>query len=139
MKAFLKVLIVGFVFISFQCSGTKNSGSDYRINDIWVLEELHNFNFSLDGQRSRPQLEFHLKDSVYLGNTGCNNLRGKFNIGGDKVEFLPAMTTKMACNDNGLENNFLDALTKANRYSIESMKLTLYNKKQVLCVFKKID
>ena len=60
------------------------------------------------------------------------------NVEGDKISFSDITTTKMFCVDVD-ETSFLTALSKANKYKIEKMRLYLFEDDKEVLVFKKID
>lgn len=139
MKNIPLILLTTLLFI--QCSAKKSAvETSNTVNDIWVLEELKDFEHKLDSVNKRPTLEIHLSDSSYLGNSSCNSYSGKLTLKNNGIKFHPALMTRMFCEGNhGLEGAYMKMLEKANTYHIEDLKLTLRYKETVLAVFKKID
>ena len=65
-------------------------------------------------------------------------MNGSMNVEGDKISFSDITTTKMFCVYVD-ETSFLTALSKANKYKIEKMRLYLFEDDKEVLVFKKID
>jgi heat shock protein HslJ len=72
-----------------------------------------------------PNITFDLNAKTFTGNTGCNNMRGKFS-GNDSTFQIDAqiITTKMACAGYN-EDAFLKNLPKANGFRFENSMLVL--------------
>ena len=106
------ITIICAIMVVFQCSNKKELSQDYSLNEKWVLAELADFNSLIKGPKGAPILEVHLDDSTYSGHSGCNSYNGKFRFSENKVRFLPALMTKMYCEDNGLETAYLESVYK---------------------------
>ncbi len=75
---------------------------------------------------------FDLDKKVFTGNTGCNNMRGTFQVKGSSLIFNPQIiTTRMACG-NYDEATFLQKLQQTNRFTIKNGILILYHEKTEL-------
>lgn len=73
----------------------------------------------------RPTLNFRLSDHSFTGNTGCNNMRGRFESTDTSLVFDEHIVlTKMACTGYD-EAAFLKSLLRTNRYRIEDGVLVL--------------
>jgi heat shock protein HslJ len=71
------------------------------------------------------------------GNAGCNSFFGSFELKADNgISFGKMGSTMMACKDMQLESQFLEALTKANTYSIIGNQLTISKDNAVLAKFE---
>ncbi|MCG7855706.1 META domain-containing protein [Flavihumibacter sp.] len=63
------------------------------------------------------------------GNTGCNSLRGSFELDADQsIKFSPLIMTRKACIGVNIENDFLEALSKVTRWKIMENKLLFYSR-----------
>ncbi len=79
-----------------------------------------------------PTIKFSLKESSFSGNTGCNNLKGRFAVSHDSLLFNNQLiTTKMACQGYN-EKAFLDNLMSTTNYRFEDGFLYLLNDKTIL-------
>lgn len=51
--------------------------TDYRLHDIWVLEELNRYKvFTTDFQKEVPRIEIHAEENRFMGFGGCNSISG---------------------------------------------------------------
>jgi len=70
----------------------------------------------------RPTLQFDVKKSRFSGNTGCNNMNGKFWFGAadSSISFSEKLvTTKMACTGYN-EKAFLKSLLQATHFKVQN-------------------
>lgn len=138
MKTLSVLLPILSSIIIFSCSSGKEE-VDIRLHDIWALESIGGEKIiSGDTLKNFPILEIYVAEKRVRGNTGCNTLNGSVNIDGDNIAFEKIITTEIACPGN-LEQKFLAALSKVNKYKIEKMRLYLYKDEKELLVFRKID
>ena len=78
------------------------------------LENVSNAYFEL-----RPDLTF-------AGNTGCNNISGKFSVKGSSIKFNSISVTKMACDNLEKESAFLNLLeNRVSEYTYKGNGLLL--------------
>ncbi|MCB0458570.1 MAG: META domain-containing protein [Flavobacteriaceae bacterium] len=115
--------------------------TDYRLHDIWVLEELNGTMVSKeDFGKALPSIEINSSENTFFGTTGCNKINGKLFSEKDKLRFTNVASTKMMClPDNKKEQEFIKALNSSVSYTIANNRLTLSNPDSVLLIFKKID
>jgi heat shock protein HslJ len=138
MKKIIVFLSILSAIIISSCSSGKEE-VDIRLHDIWALESIGGEKIiSGDTLKNFPILEIYAAEKRVHGNTGCNTLNGSVNIDGDNIAFEKITTTEIACPGN-LEQKFLAALSKVNKYKIEKMRLYLYKDEKELLVFQKID
>ena len=128
-------IIVAFI-LTFQCSKKQEDATKAEITNKWVLEELVGFEHSIEGNKGRPVLNINMNDSTYNGHTGCNSYSGKLGFGKSGVKLLPALMTKMACDDKGLENAYMEILHSYKYYKLDGEKLKLFIGDEVIAVFK---
>jgi heat shock protein HslJ/uncharacterized membrane protein len=114
--------------------------TDYRLHDIWVLEELNGHKvFVADFQKEIPRIEIHAEENRFMGFGGCNSISGSLFFENDLLRFNNITSTLMACSENNKEDKFVEALQNTTTYSIKNNRLTLSNPSRKLLVFKKID
>ncbi|MFL0353170.1 META domain-containing protein [Xanthomarina sp. GH4-25] len=114
--------------------------TDYRLHDIWVLETLNGKTITKeDFPKEFPSMEIHAADNKFMGFAGCNRMNGKIFFEKDLLRFTKIATTKMLCEPNNKEAEFLKALQSSISYSIENNRLTLSSPSGILTVFKKVD
>jgi len=115
--------------------------TDYRLHDIWVLEELKgNKVFAADFQKELPRLEIYAEDNRFIGFSGCNSISGSLFFEKDLLRFNNIISTLMACTKkNNKEDKFIKALQSTTTYSIKNNRLSLSSPSGKLLVFKKVD
>lgn len=93
---------------------------------------------TIDGKSyksSRPAFIALGNDGTSLtGNTGCNNLFGKFEMKNNIMRFLNVGSTKMACMEMD-ENIFMTNFNDSHTFELANNQLTLTNSKGVKMVF----
>ncbi|KRD12571.1 heat-shock protein [Flavobacterium sp. Root901] len=120
--------------------GCGKYNTDYRLHDIWVLEELNGFKvFVTDFQRELPRIEINSSENKFMGYGGCNAISGSIFYEKDLLRFSKVISTLMACAPGNKEGEFTKALQSTTSYSIENNRLTLSNPSAKLLVFKKVD
>lgn len=139
MKSYILLLLIASILI-LKCSTKETEKIDVmRLHDIWALESIEGEKIIIDETvRNLPALEIYVEDKRVHGNTGCNVLNGRVEIDEDKIAFSKIIATEMACPGN-LEQRFLSALQKANKYKIEKLRLFLYDDNKELLTLRKID
>lgn len=114
--------------------------TDYRLHDIWVLEELNGKKVSLaDFQKELPRIEIYAAENRFMGFAGCNSINGIIFYEKDLLRFTNVISTLMACAPGNKEDEFTKALQSSITYSIGNNRLTLSNPSGKLLVFKKVD
>ncbi|CAM4387273.1 META domain-containing protein [Flavobacterium terrigena] len=114
--------------------------TDYRLHDIWVLEELNgekankeNFNTIL------PLIEIYSNTNKFSGLLGCNRTNGAIFFEKGKLRFINIASTKMSCGENNKEPELIKALESVTTYSIGENRLILSNPSGKKIIFKKVD
>lgn len=121
-------------------SGCGKYLTDYRLHDIWVLEELNGYKvFASDFQKEFPRIEINSAENKFMGYGGCNSITGQIFFEKDLLRFTKVISTLMACPSGNKEGEFLKALQSTTTYSIGNNQLTLSNPSGKLLVFKKVD
>ncbi len=114
--------------------------TDYRLHDIWVLEELNGYKvFTADYQKELPRIEIHAEENTFMGFGGCNSISGTIFYEKDLLRFTKVISTLMACAPGNKEGEFTKALQSTTTYSIGDNRLTLSNPSGKLLVFRKVD
>lgn len=115
--------------------------TDYRLYDIWVLEQLNGKKVAItDSQRELPRIEINSTENKFMGFGGCNHINGSIFYEKDLLRFDHIVSTLMACGtDNNKESEFLEALQSTTTYTIANNRLSLSNPSGLLLVFRKVD
>lgn len=90
----------------------------------WLVSGIVSFNQPF---KREPVLTFSPKQNQVSGSTGCNRLFGKLFKEKNKLKFENIATTRMACDDDGLEQAFLKTLETVAAYQIQDGVLMLLN------------
>ncbi|GAC1424695.1 MAG: hypothetical protein NVSMB7_00790 [Chitinophagaceae bacterium] len=102
-------------------TGSKKN-RDTSLNGKWFLQPL----LAADTAAGKiPFLQINLSAGSFMGNTGCNSMRGSFRKTDTSLVFNQNMiTTKMICTGYD-EAAFIKSLLHTNRYKIEKGILIL--------------
>lgn len=75
------------------------------------------------------------------GNAGCNNYFGTAKLEPSSGNFSAGQmgSTKMACENMSVEKNFMDMMSKANKYVVNGNVLELYQDNLLLLKFNKAE
>ena len=121
-------------------SGCGNYIVDYRLFDLWLLEEIDGKKVSLDDfNKEMPSIEINSSEKKFFGQGGCNRISGNIFQERELLRFTNIISTRMACGEINKENSFLNALQSSTEYKIKNNRLYLTNSDGVKVVFKKID
>ena len=121
-------------------SGCGNYIVDYRLFDLWLLEEIDGKKVSLDDfNKEMPSIEINSSEKKFFGQGGCNRISGNIFQERELLRFTNIISTRMACGEINKENSFLNALQNSTGYKIKNNRLYLTNSDGVKVVFKKID
>lgn len=121
-------------------SGCGNYLVDYRLFNLWVLEELEEMKVTkANFAKELPMLEINSSEKKFFGYGGCNRVSGKTFQERELLRFTNIISTKMACGDTNMENIFLKALQSSTGYKIKNNRLYLMNPDGITIIFKKID
>lgn len=114
--------------------------TDYRLNDIWVLETLEGEKVNAENfPNGLPGLEIDSRENSFSGTGGCNRIGGTIFFEKDLLRFTQIRSTKMACPAMEQETRVLQALEAVTSYEIVDNRLILGNPSGELLVFKKVD
>lgn len=114
----------------------EGSGSEKLFASKWSLREVEGLTLmptTVGGEAFL--LFFPGQVSRVTGSTGCNNLKGTFELSaGGKMKLSPLATTKKMCppDGNNTEQRFLAALAKVDGYSVTDSTLMLLNGTEVV-------
>lgn len=121
-------------------NGCGNYIIDYRLHDIWALEELEGKKInSEDFKKGVPNLEIYAEEARFSGMAGCNQMGGKLFSEKDLLRFTDIVTTEMMCDNYETEKILLKALQSTTRYELRENKLYLLNPEGTKAVFRKVD
>lgn len=110
-----------------------------ELEGIWVLKEIDHEMVKNDMSSENPTLEIQPSSGKLVGNGGCNQYSGTIKtIGENEISISKIRSTKMACPNLTMENEYFDALTSGPlNYKIAEGKLILFNREHILILEKK--
>ena len=137
------IAAMSILLLTEACHSTKlinalpSGGSELLYKYQWNLTEIEAQTFNISTGNPPHLLFFPGKINTVSGSTGCNKLKGSFELSNENlIKFSPLATTKMACAGDNVESKFLDALSKADNWRIINDQLLLSNGKKVMMKFK---
>lgn len=121
------IILLAFVVLSSCNVVRKNQSAENLKQTQWELVAIDQE--ALDTEtlgRALPTMQFDTAGTRVSGNAGCNRYNGTVELSGDSLHFGPLMSTKMACDQLELEQQFMRHLTDQTlRYQVEDGTLTL--------------
>lgn len=137
------VFILSMILFHASCHSAKplaatpeSGGSEKLFASKWSLREVEGLTLMPTNVGKEAYLLFFPgRINKVSGSTGCNNLKGTFELSsGQKIKFFPLATTKMMCppDGNNTEQHFLSALAKADNYYFSENSLMLVEGKVVV-------
>jgi len=120
--------------------GCGNYIIDYRLHDIWALEELEGKKINPeDFKKGVPNLEIYASEARFSGMAGCNQMGGKLFYEKELLRFTDISTTEMMCENYETEKILVKALQSTTRYELKENKLYLFNPEGTKAIFRKVD
>lgn len=132
----LKFLIAILFMASSTLSFAKSGGEASLEKTYWKLADVNGNALSTSSNGREAYIMLISKKSRVEGNTGCNSLAGKYEMGRHGYIKFTVAGTKMACGNMETENYMQNALSNANRYVINGQNLLLYNDNLLLAIFE---
>ncbi|GIZ08547.1 META domain-containing protein [Flavobacterium sp. UMI-01] len=120
--------------------GQGNYLTDYRLHDIWSLVAINEKIVQIaDYNNQRPYLEINSHSNQILGYSGCNQIKAQLFYEKEVLRITNIIAQEKACVTKTIESDFLIALRKTTRYTLENNLLTFSNPDAILLQFKKVD
>ncbi|MDX6183424.1 META domain-containing protein [Flavobacterium sp. Fl-77] len=114
--------------------------TDYRLHDIWVLEELNGKKVAIsDVSKELPRIEINAAKNEFMGFGGCNSINGRLFYEKDSLRFTNVTSTMMACVPSNYEEEFLKTLQTTTQYFIGNNQLSLSDASGLRLIFRKVD
>lgn len=121
-------------------NGCGNYIIDYRLHDIWALEELEGKKINPEEfKKGVPNLEIYAEEARFSGLAGCNQMGGKLFSEKDLLRFTEIFTTEMMCENYETEKILIKALQSTTRYELKNNRLYLFNPEGTKAIFRKVD
>lgn len=152
----VQLIILAFVFLS-GCGSMEMLSAFYQddkvdeplqemppinvsLNDIWALEAIQQQELMLNDLQ-RPVLEIHLKDSMLMGNDGCNGYFSSIKeLDYQNIVLGTVGSTQKMCADMNIADSFHKNLHKIVSYKLHNLQLRFFDADGVeLLLFRKVD
>lgn len=109
-------------------------------NRTWKVVTLSGQAVEGPDSRRSAHLELDRSRREVRGHTGCNRLRGRYELDGDEIQLSALATTRKACPEAGdLEQRLLKALEGVTRLKVSGDRLTLYAGKKAVMELREAD
>jgi heat shock protein HslJ/uncharacterized membrane protein len=113
-----------------------------RLHDVWMLVRVGDLQVRPGELREGARLEFFAAEGRLLGGTGCNTIRGPFEVHENTLRFGPLAQTKVMCHEHAGEVE--QAMMKAMalgwlRYAIRGNELVLSHPDGTELVFRRVE
>lgn len=116
--------ICSFTNVNNKCLAQKEVFADgaATISGIWILMPV----LASDTATGKAAfIDFDIAKGTFTGNTGCNNMTGKFTVNGTMLQFKdPAVDSKNNCQGYN-EDAFMANLIKINNFKMDNGVLQL--------------
>lgn len=141
LKKTLSVALLGSALLFAGCQSTPSS-SAAEVNNLQMLQN-HTWIATQIGAQSIktnpsahniPALQFDEATKRVSGADGCNRLMGTYQATGNTLVLSQMASTKMACIDNTLPNQFNTALANVTNYQVYNNTLKLLDRNGNLLV-----
>ena len=128
MRPYFSLLYFSLSLLLITSCGNSKKATNTKeatpVGKTWTVNSFDATDLSPDS-RTKPTIHFEEAGKL-SGNTGCNTYNGSYSINSGNLQLDPGMMTKMFC-EGGVENKFIQAMKKTNRYEIKGDKLLLFD------------
>lgn len=141
LKKTLSVALLGSALLFAGCQSTPSS-SAAEVNNLQMLQNRTWIATQIGAQSIKtnpsahniPALQFDEATKRVSGADGCNRLMGTYQATGNTLVLSQMASTKMACIDNTLPNQFNTALANVTNYQVYNNTLKLLDRNGNLLV-----
>ncbi|USE82845.1 META domain-containing protein [Acinetobacter tibetensis] len=141
LKKTLSVALLGSALLFAGCQSTPSS-SAAEVNNLqmlqnrtWIATQIGAQNIKTNpSAHNIPALQFDEATKRVSGADGCNRLMGTYQATGNTLVLSQMASTKMACIDNTLPNQFNTALANVTNYQVYNNTLKLLDRNGNLLV-----
>ena len=135
LKKLLSVALLGSALLFTGCQSTPTT-SAAEVNNMQMLQSHTWIAIQIGSQmvktnpsaRNIPSLQFDEATKRVSGADGCNRIMGTYQATGNTLMFSQMASTKMACIDSTLPNQFNTALSNVTNYQVYHNTLKLLDR-----------
>ncbi len=135
----LTLFLFGLLFLITSCNRDLRSDRAQLMGNDWYLTELGGVPFdSLADVQEHPFIQFDEEHGQVMGSAGCNSFSGglRSDRSSYDITFRRVISTKMACADMTVEQQFLQMLNTATAFTMDEGQLVLLNEETPLARFE---
>ena len=130
---------VSVVFNDLTYTGCGKFLADVNLNGKWLLEKIGYTPIVTSEYNKVPEINIDIIEGTVFGNDGCNNIKGKVEVQGKRIQFFQIAGTKMGCNKKSIEKIIAAHVNnQIVSYYFKEGKLHLYLPDDSLLIFKKV-
>lgn len=115
---------------------TPVSDNETILDAYWLLVSLEGAELQASNTVQTAYIRFQESENDVFGYTGCNKLKGKYNLNGNTLQLQDLSTTRMSCPSLATENRLLEALRGVTGYRKAGEILTLYAGDKAVATFR---
>ena len=135
-EAYKKEVTVKFNSTTY--SGCGKFLADANLNGKWLLEKIDLTPIVVAEYNKIPEMNIDITEATVNGNDGCNSLKGKIEVQGNRIQFFQLAGTKMGCNKKSIDKIIAAQINnQLVSYYFKDGKLHLYLPDDSLLIFKK--
>lgn len=135
-----KILVAALTLLIISCASKSdkiiNNASSGKFSGFYSITKVNDSILGAYG----PSLNIDTRKKRISGSTGCNSYNAEYRLSNGKLNISPPLHTKKRCpKSKELEKMVLNAIPKANRYTVAKRILTLYHDEEVIITAKSTD
>lgn len=134
MKRLYIIVLIFTAFVFYNCGGSSQKTA--FPTSKWNLETLNGAKVTLP-EGKFVTLEIDSEKGSAAGRAPCNSYSCSYDEYNDQIKFNAVRSTKMACDQLGLEDEYFGALGKVTGYKVSGNKLRLYNGSTLIAEYLK--
>ena len=129
---------VSVSFNSVKYTGCGKFLADNKLQGKWLLEKIGLTPIVVSEYNKVPEMNIEVIAGTISGNDGCNNITGKIEVLGKRIQFYQLEGTKMACYKKSIDKIIAGQVNgQLVSYYFKEGKLYLYLPDDSLLIFKK--
>jgi heat shock protein HslJ len=131
-----KIVLLFVLFLSFGTySKAQDKGNSPLTETKWILSNLNEKVINKNDEGLVSFIVFSA-DNTFKGFAGCNKFQGTYKIENGKLTCSDVGATKMECENNNNEEEFLKTLKKVVSFKIVKNQLMIKDKSKTIAVFE---
>lgn len=123
-KAFVLIAVIA---VLFSCKTNQQTVMDSSLESTkWILVEMMGKPVHTSQEGKNIYLIVNKGENTITGYSGCNGFGGNYELtAGNRIAFSKMIGTMMACDDIGLETEFLKLMQTVDNYTVTDNRLQL--------------